>query len=139
VVAALTDFSSRRPEIWPDLDPAVYEVIELGETSALVREGQRVPRLWALEAYDWSAPGVVTWVARESNFCTPGSSMSVHVRRAEDGGSHLDVSWDRTATTFKGRLVVALVRLSRGRPLAKSYAAALSALDVPDRSGSDDG
>jgi len=127
VIAALTDFSPRRPELWPDLDPSVYRVEEVGPTSALVREGQRSPRLWALEEYDWSRPGTVTWTARESNFCAPGSYMSVHVEPAADG-SRLDVTWDRTGTTLKGRAIVALVRRSRGRPLAKSYASALSRL-----------
>jgi hypothetical protein len=127
VIEALTDFSPRRPEIWPDLDPSVYRVLELHETSALVREGQRLPKLWALEEYDWSEPATVRWTARESNFCAPGSFMSVRVEPS-GGGSRLDVTWDRTGTILKGKAIVALVRMSRGRPLAKSYAAALSRL-----------
>ncbi len=56
VVAALTDFSERRPETWPGLDRARYQVHELGETWALVTEGSRRPNVWARERYDWSVP-----------------------------------------------------------------------------------
>lgn len=128
VVGALTDFSPERPAIWPDLDPAIYRVLELQPTSAVVREGQRTPRLWAVEEYDWPTPGVVTWTARESNFCAPGSFMSVHAEPLAQGGSHLTVTWNRRATSGKGRLIVGLVGITRGRPLAKSLAAALSRL-----------
>ncbi len=52
VIGALTDFSEGPPELWPDLDPGIYRVDELAQTSALVREGQRKPRLWAIGEYD---------------------------------------------------------------------------------------
>ena len=135
VIAALTDFSERRPEIWPDLDPEVYRVDELGPTSAVVREGQRRPRLWAVEEYDWSAPGTVTWTARESNFCVPGSFMSAGVEPAEGGGSRVQVRWSRRGMGAKGTLIVAMMRLTGGRPLAKSLAGALARLGPADGPG----
>ena len=64
VLGALLDFTDRRPDLWPELDPEVYRVERVEGTTALVREGQRTPRLWALEEYDWSVPGTVTWTAR---------------------------------------------------------------------------
>jgi hypothetical protein len=128
VTGALTDFSGRRPDLWPDLDPEMYRVDELGPTSAVVREGQRNPRLWALEEYDWSVPGTVTWTARESNFCTPGSYMSARVVPGPDGGSRVDITWNRSGVGVKGKLIVGLMRLTRGRPLAKSLGAALAGL-----------
>lgn len=138
VVGALTDFSGRRPEIWPDLDPDVYRVDELRSASAVAREGQRKPRLWAVEEYDWSEPGTVTWTARESNFCAPGSFMSVRVEPGADGGSRLHVTWSRAGVGLKGKLIVVLLRLSRGRPLAKSLAAALDAqVSAKARTGND--
>lgn len=127
VIGALTDFTERRPEIWPDLDPEVYRVDELGETSAVVREGQRKPRLWAIEAYDWSTPGTVTWTARESNFCAPGSFMSARVEPSSTG-SRVHVSWRRSGVGLKGKTIVGLMRLTGGRPLAKSLGAALAGL-----------
>lgn len=128
VVSALTDFSDRRPELWPNLDPEVYRVDELRPTSAVVREGQRQPRLWALEEYDWSTPGTVTWTARDSNFCTAGSFMSARVEAAPDGGSRVHITWSRSGVGAKGKAIVALMRLTGGRPLAKSLGAALAAL-----------
>lgn len=134
VLAALTDFSDRRPDLWPELDSDLYRVEELGETTALVREGQRRPRLWALEAYDWSTPGEVTWTARESNFCAPGSFMSVRVEDVP-GGSRMHAKWSRAGVGLKGRVIVALMRITKGRPLAKSLAAALAGLahETPHR------
>ncbi|HEX6263008.1 MAG TPA: hypothetical protein VF097_09200 [Actinomycetota bacterium] len=128
VLAALTDFSDRRPEIWPELDPDAYRVVELHATSALVREGQRKPRLWALEEYDWSTPGTVTWTARESNFCAPGSFMSARVEPVAGGGSRMHVIWSRTGVGAKGKTIVGLMRLTRGRPLATSLSRALAGL-----------
>ena len=132
VVGALTDFTERRPQLWPDLDPDIYEVLEVGDTRAVVREGQRKPRLWAVEEYDWSTAGTVTWTARESNFCAPGSFMSARVEPA-DGGSTVHVHWERRGVGAKGKLIVAMMRLTRGRPLAGSLTAALAQL--PTRNG----
>lgn len=128
VIGALTDFSERRPEIWPDLDPEIYRVDELHPTSAVVREGQRKPRLWAIEEYDWSVPGTVTWTARESNFCAPGSFMSVRAEPSAGGGSSAHVTWSRRGVGVKGRMIVGIMRLTRGRPLAKGMGVALAAL-----------
>jgi len=132
VVGALTDFSERRPEMWPDLDPEIYRVEELHTTSAVVREGQRKPRLWAIEEYDWSTPGTVTWTARESNFCAPGSFMSARVEPTPDG-SRVHVTWSRSGVGLKGRAIVGLMRLTRGRPLANGLGAALAGLAAASR------
>ncbi|HUG88152.1 MAG TPA: SRPBCC family protein [Actinomycetota bacterium] len=131
VIGALTDFSERRPEIWPDLDPDLYRVDELHPTSAVVREGQRKPRLWAIEEYEWSTPGTVTWTARESNFCAPGSFMSARVEPTP-GGSRMHVTWSRSGVGFKGKMIIGLMRLTRGRPLAKNLGDALAGLASPE-------
>jgi hypothetical protein len=36
VLAALTDFSQRRPELWPAIDPKVYQVHDVSASSALL-------------------------------------------------------------------------------------------------------
>jgi hypothetical protein len=128
VIAALTDFTSRRPELWPDLDPQAYRVEEVGETTALIREGQRTPRLWALEAYDWSTPGTVRWTVKESNFCRPGSYMSAYAEPDGAGGSRVHFSWNRTGVGLKGKLIVGLVRRTSGRPIASGLQSALNGL-----------
>ncbi len=128
VLDALTDFSERRPELWPELDPDTYRVDEVHATSAVVREGQRKPRLWALEEYEWSTPGTVTWTALESNFCAPGGFMSARVEPASGGGSRVHVHWNRTGIGLKGKMIVGMLRMTRGKPLAAGLARALAGL-----------
>ncbi len=122
VVAALTDFSENRPEIWGDLSREHYEVYEVGDTSADVREGSHFGPLniWAREYYDWSRQGVVEWKVTESNFCRPGSYVRINVEPRERGGSKIHTTWERTPTTMSARIQLALVKLSRGKPIADS-------------------
>jgi hypothetical protein len=130
VTAALLDFSPRRPEIWPGLTASLYEVYSVGETSAEVKEGTKMPGMtvWAKERYDWSVPGVVTWTVQESNFCTPGSFVSAAITSREDGGSRIHVTWDRTPTSFGGRIAAVLIKATNGKPVRKSIQAGLARL-----------
>jgi hypothetical protein len=73
VVAALTAFTDRRPDIWESLSRDVFHVYSVGDTTADVREGNKLPKIWARERYDWSTPGRIRWEVTESNFCDPGS------------------------------------------------------------------
>jgi hypothetical protein len=127
VISTLTDFSERRPEIWPGLHPSLYEVHSLGETWAEVKEGSRLPGMtvWAIEHYDWSVPDTVTWTVKESNFCAPGSSVSAQVEPGPGGGSRIHVTWNRTGVGFKGRMIVGMIKLSSGKPVAASIKAGL--------------
>jgi hypothetical protein len=132
VKAALLDFSERRPAIWPDLSAKQYKVHSVGATEADVREGSELPvmTIWAREHYDWSTPGTVRWTARESNFCAPGSYAQATLHPREGGGTRLRIAWDRTGTGVRGRLLVALVRLLRGKPVQSRLAAALRAMET---------
>jgi hypothetical protein len=127
----LLDFSDRRPEIWPSIAPEFYEVYEVGETTAEVREGSTMPgmKIWAKEHYDWSTPGVVSWKAIESNFCTPGSGMEIRMTEKEGGGSHVHATWERHPTSFVGRILIGMVVLSRGRLISSDLAKSLKRLD----------
>lgn len=121
VLAAFTDFTDRRPGIWSDtLDPAAYQVSEVGDTWAIVREGSRRPRLWAVERYDWSVPGQVRWSATSSNFCAPGSGIEVTIN-AHDGGSRVDGAWHRSSQGLKGAVLVPMMRLLLPRMLPKMW------------------
>ena len=129
VLAAYTDFTQRRPEYWPDLYRPYYEVYEVGETTAEVKEGSGPPFwIWARERYDWSEPGTVKWEAVESTFCTPGSGMTVRVAAADGGGSTVHAVWQRTPTTLKGRVLVAMVVRSKGRVLSTRMQKSLDSL-----------
>lgn len=104
VVAAFTDFTDRRLEIWKaSLDPAKYELQELGDTWAIAREGSKSPSVWAVEHYDWSEPGTVRWAAQHSNFCKPGSGVELVITSRDNGGSHVEGDWHRTQSASSAR------------------------------------
>jgi hypothetical protein len=120
VKAALLDFTERRPDIWPGLAREHYEVYEVGEDHAMVKEGSKSPNIWAKERYDWSTPGVVRWEVVESNFCTPGSFVEARLDPRQGGGTRIHVAWERTPTTFPARIMLGLIKLTGGRPIASS-------------------
>jgi hypothetical protein len=134
VIGALLDFSERRPEIWPGIEPSLYEVYSVGETSAEIKEGSKMPgaAMWAREHYDWSTPGTVTWTVRESNFCAPGSFVSATVDKRQEGGSRIHLVWNRTPTSFAGRVATVLIKLTGGKPIAASIRKALGRLEVAE-------
>jgi len=117
VVGLLTDLSPDRPKRWPQLSERWYQVYELGDTTADVREGQDKPTLWARELYDWSTPGSVTWTVKESSDLAPGSFVTVTASDSGDGGSDVRGIWERTATTFKGRVVMLMMSVIGRRVL----------------------
>jgi len=133
VRAALLDFSDRRPEIWPGIEPSLYEVYTIGDTFADVREGSKMPgtRIWAKEHYDWSASDLITWTVQESNFCAPGSYVSAAIAPRGDGGSRIHLIWNRTPTSTVGRLATIVIRLTRGKPVAASFRKALAGFERP--------
>lgn len=128
VLAVLTDFSGRRPDVWPGLDRASYEVHEVGEASALVTEGTRSPvgTFWARERYEWS-PGKVRWRTEESNFCAPGSGVDVDIH-PRNGGSRVEIRWERKPVGIKGQMLMALMRIGGRRALNAWYEKPLKGL-----------
>lgn len=131
VRTALIDFSERRPELWPGIEPSLYEVYSVGETTAEVREGSKGPggKVWARERYDWSDPDTVRWTVQDSNFSAPGSYVAATIRPGRDGGSVVHIVWDRTGNSVMGRLICRLVRASKGKPVASSFKRGLMVLE----------
>lgn len=126
VVAALTDFSERRPSIWAGtLDPEKFEVYEVGETSARVREGSKTPNVWAIEHYEWAQPGRVTISAEESNFCKPGSGIEYDISEGSEGGSHVELHWHREPMNLKGLMILAPMKFVGSRMLRTATRRAL--------------
>ncbi len=124
VIGMLTDFSPRRPEIWPGLWEQAYEVYSVGETSAEIREGNKSPKVWARERYDWSTPGRVRWEVVESNFSKPGSYVQADVKARAGGGSTVHVTWERWPTSAMGRFAMTMIVLTKGAPVKASIAKA---------------
>jgi hypothetical protein len=111
VFAAITDFTDRRPDLWPNISRKFYEVHATGEDWAEATEGTEViGGVWGRERYEWS-PGEVRATVMDSNIVKSGIwEMRVAPR---DGGSHIDVVNHRQ---FKGKgrvLAVALVLIGR--------------------------
>lgn len=141
VTGALLDFTDRRPDLWPGLPADQYEVYEVGDTWAEVREGYRGP-IWWRERYDWSVPGVVRWTAVDSGFGAPGSHVVWRIEPAEDGGSVHHITWDRRGKTVFGKLFMGLMVLTRGMFIRRSCEiglAAIAAASESERAESDRG
>ena len=118
-VAALTDFSERRPDLWPNLDTKYFELHELGDTWADVTEGtDMLGGIWAHERYDWSEPGHVRLSLMEAVDFSPGTVIDYHVTSTSDGGCHVSVDFQRIAVSARGRLVGLLVQLLGRRRFA---------------------
>lgn len=114
VISMLTDFSPRRPDLWPMLAPELFEVYRVKANSADVKEGSLYPaQIWERDHYEWSAARV-RWTVQESSYCKPGSYVEVTVRAGAGGGSQLHVDWNRRGVGVKGKILVALVVLTRG-------------------------
>jgi hypothetical protein len=119
VRAGLLDFSERRPEFWPGLPADQYEVYEIGDTWAEIREGYRGP-IWNRERYDWSQPDRIVFTAVDSGFAEPGGQVVVDIAPGTGGGSIVHVVWQRTGRGILGKLFVGLIGLTRGAPVRRS-------------------
>jgi hypothetical protein len=137
VKEALLDFTERRPEIWTGIDPKQYEVYSVGETSAEIREATKLPgtRVWARERYDWSDPNRIRWTVEESNFSAPGSYVEATLSPREGGGTRIHIEWNRTPTSFTGRVATWVITMTKGKPIASSFQKAMRKLERPDQPG----
>lgn len=112
-IAALTDFSDRRPDLWPGLDAKFFKLHELGDTWAEVTEGtDLLGGVWARERYNWSQPGLVRLTLLDSADFEPGTVTEYHVTPAPGGGCHVAVDFRRIARSTRGRVVGVLVQLA---------------------------
>jgi hypothetical protein len=127
-MAALTDFSERRPTIWPGLSASLFNVHELGATWADVTEGTDIAGgVWARERYDWSTPGVVTLTLIDSADFQPGTITAYRVTSRPDG-CHIQVDFHRIARSLRGRLVGVAVQSFGARRFADELATAVARL-----------
>jgi Polyketide cyclase / dehydrase and lipid transport len=127
-LAALTDFTDRRPAIWPGLSSRLYRVHQVGDTWADATEGSDVlGGIWARERYDWSTPGVVTIECLESPFFKAGPTATWRVSPTS-AGCHVEVDLHRIARSPRGFLVGALVQLMGKRRFSAELRTALARL-----------
>ena len=131
VLGALTDFSPRRPELWPNLSPRLYQVHSVGQTEAEVTEGTAVlGGVWERTRYDWSEPGVVLIEVEDSNAFAAGSWWRYQVEPV-GSGSRVRFQFDRRPKNLKGRLVSLLLALGGKRTFTRSLEETLRRLGTP--------
>ena len=71
----------------------------------------------------------MTWTVLDSGFSTPGDSVRADVRSGPAGdGSVLHVTWQRRGRSLLGRLLVALIVLSGGWPVKRSFRRGFAAI-----------
>jgi hypothetical protein len=130
-VAALTDFSPARAEIWPNIDAQHLKVHEVGADWADVTEGSSLAGgVWERNRYDWSTAGTVRIETIESNTWRPGSFWLYQVEPT-DTGSHIQVTVDRRPATLRGRLLAVLLAFAGRRALRGATEQVLLKLDQP--------
>jgi Polyketide cyclase / dehydrase and lipid transport len=130
VLAAATDFSERRPELWPNTDREFWQLHERGPNWAEATEGS--PGVWARERYEWSENRVVG-TTQDSNVFRPGGTWKLTAEPRDGHGSHIRIVLDRH---FKGKgwLFYPAVALFGGRILERNLKKTLDVLAAPERS-----
>jgi len=114
---ALTEFGPRRAELWPDLSPSSFKVLDRGDGWARVREGTAGLGIWSVERYEWHEP-VITATVEEASAAQPGGTWRMEVRSGARGGSILTITMDRRAKGLVGHMIHGLFQVTNGRFLA---------------------
>ena len=65
----------------------------------------------------------------KSNFCAPGGYVSAAITPRPGGGSRVHIVWNRTPTTFGGRMAAFFIVRTKGRPVAGSFNRAMKILE----------
>jgi hypothetical protein len=130
-IAALTDFSPARAQLWPNIDAEHLTVHEVGTHWADVTEGSSLAGgVWERNRYDWSSPGTVRVETIESNTWRPGSSWLYRVEPT-DSGSTIHVNVDRRPASLRGRVIAVLLLFAGRRALRGATEQVLRKLDPP--------
>lgn len=123
VLAAVVDFSKRRSQLFPAVEPEHFTMHSVNGQSADVTEGTGtgIGISWERCRYDWSEPGRVTAIVTDSNVYALPSAWEISARPTPTG-SRVEMVWVRR---FKHRprgfLFGTAFRLI-GRPLFRRYA-----------------
>ncbi|MDT0467088.1 MULTISPECIES: hypothetical protein [Streptomyces] len=123
-LAVLTDFGPARARNWPTIDADHLQVHAIGDTWAEVTEGTAAA--WERARYEWdAAQGRVTITTHESKVFGPGGGW-VFQLTPEGDGTRIDIELTRNPSTFKGKVLAALLPVIAAS-LRKSYRQPLKA------------
>ena len=130
VIRALTDFSPKRFDLWPNVDRRYFQLEAETPTSADVKEGSPVfGGVWERGHYYWSRPGTVRIDVTDSNAFEPGSYWTYDVTPGPSGGSHIRMEFDRRPRNLKGRFVSALLDVFGAKIFKKQLGETLRRLE----------
>jgi len=116
VMAAATDFTERRPDIWPGISRRYYEVHEQGDDWCECTEGSDTAGgIWARERYEWSDAAIRGTVV-DSNVFKSGT-WDLRVEPNGSGGSRVTVVNDRVPKG-KGLMFAPVMRVMGAKILA---------------------
>jgi hypothetical protein len=131
VLAALTDFSDHRFEIFANLDRNHFKIHQVGPASAEVTEGASLlGGIWERIRYDWSQPGVVRLQCLDSNAFSTDSSWLYRLDQQGTGGTSVDLTVRRIPRGIKGALLVALLQVLGRKALGDDLARTLRAIEA---------
>jgi hypothetical protein len=123
VMELFTDFGPDRAERWPNIDQAHFMVHEQGPDWAEVTEGNSMG--WERERYSWDTDaGTVAIDTMDSNLWGVGSGWRYRLTPAADG-TDVEVTLTRVPSSFKGRLIGALIPIAGSRALGKQFQSVL--------------
>jgi hypothetical protein len=89
LLAAATDFSARRPDLWPTITRKRYRVVSIGDHQAEAEEGTTPVR--HRYAYVWNDEGVVRATTVDATVMNTGSIWELRVRPRDGGGSNVHI------------------------------------------------
>src|SRR3981081_3766968 len=114
VPAALTDFSTKRAEVWPNIDSEHFKLHDQGPGWAEVTEGSSVAGgVWERERYSGDArAGTVKIETLDSNTWGPGSRWEYRLTPGPSGGTRVEVTVVRHGKGLKGGLIGAGLSLA---------------------------
>ena len=114
---ALTEFGPRRAQLWPDLSPESFQVLDRGDGWARVREGTASLGIWSIERYEWAYP-VITATVEKANAAQSGGTWRMEVKARAGGGTVVECAMDRRAKGLVGHFVHAGFQVTNGGLLA---------------------
>jgi len=123
VMGLLTDFGPDRATWWPNVNDAHFRVHHVGPDWAEVTEGNAMG--WERERYAWDADaGTVAIDTLDSNLWGPGSGWRYELTPAA-GGTDVQVTLTRLPSSFRGRLIGALIPIAGARTLGRQFQSVL--------------
>jgi len=127
VIAAATDFSDRRPDLWPNISRRYWQVHASGEGWAECTEGSDVlGGVWVRARYDWTGVRVAGTVLTSNVFASGTWVLEVEPR---PGGGSLVHADNRFRTRGRGVVIAPVILLGGRRFFARRLRQTLRILE----------